>query len=107
LLGCCRIERRGPQRAYFGLFAVSPQQQARGLGRALLAEAERVARTEWASTTMEMTVIAQRPELIAWYQRRGYTVTGEQRPFPYGDERAGLPKRPDLAFVVLEKKLLP
>jgi hypothetical protein len=55
----------------------------------------------------EMTVIAQRAELIAWYVRRGYTDTGERRPFPYDDVRAGLPKRPDLAFVVLEKKLLP
>ena len=51
---------------------------------------------------MEMTVIAQRSELIAWYQRRGYELTGETRPFPYDNARAGLPRRDDLQFVVLE-----
>jgi hypothetical protein len=52
-----------------------------------------------------MTVIAQRAELIAWYERRGYVRTGETRPFPYGDERFGRPLRDDLHFVVLEKQL--
>ena len=52
-----------------------------------------------------MTVIAQRHELIAWYERRGYRLTGERRPFPATDPRFGLPKRDDLEFVVLEKLL--
>jgi len=52
-----------------------------------------------------MTVIRQRPELIAWYERRGYRLTGERRSFPYGDERFGQPNRDDLEFVVLEKTL--
>ena len=54
---------------------------------------------------MEMTVIANRGELIAWYERRGYVLTGERRPFPLDDPRFGLPKTRDLAFVVLEKPL--
>jgi hypothetical protein len=54
-----------------------------------------------------MTVIAQRVELIAWYQRRGYELTGQTRPFPYDNERAGLPRRDDLHFTVLEKSLAP
>jgi hypothetical protein len=52
-----------------------------------------------------MTVIAQRVELIAWYERRGYSRTGETRPFPYGEERFGRPRRDDLHFVVLAKSL--
>ncbi|MFM2420692.1 MAG: hypothetical protein RL385_5415, partial [Pseudomonadota bacterium] len=52
-----------------------------------------------------MTVIAQRSELIAWYGRRGYQVTGERSPFPYGEPRFGLPKRPDLYFMTLQKSL--
>jgi hypothetical protein len=48
-------------------------------------------------------VIAQWEDLIAWYVCRGYAVTGETRPFPYGDPRFGLPRRDDLYFVVLEK----
>jgi hypothetical protein len=54
---------------------------------------------------MEMTVVAQRTDLIAWYLRRGYAATGETRPFPYGDERFGRPRRDDLAFTVLAKPL--
>jgi hypothetical protein len=50
-------------------------------------------------------VLAQRAELIAWYERRGYRRTGQTRPFPYGNARFGLPKRPDLVFVVLAKAL--
>jgi hypothetical protein len=54
---------------------------------------------------VEMTVIIQRIDLIAWYGRRGYAPTGERRPFPYGDERFGLPRREDLEFTVLAKPL--
>lgn len=105
LVGCCQLDRRAPELAYFGSFAVRPGLQSQGLGRGLLAEAERRAADLWDVTTIEMTVIAQREDLISWYERRGYTRTGETRPFPYHDARAGLPKRPDLHFVVLSKKL--
>jgi hypothetical protein len=54
---------------------------------------------------MHMTVITVRHELIAWYERRGYHRTGKRKPFPYGDERYGLPRRPDLEFEVLRKVL--
>jgi hypothetical protein len=72
---------------------------------ALLTEAERYARTEWGATDLQMTVLTQRRELIDWYARRGYHATGETKPFPYGDERFGLPKRSDLSFEVLLKRL--
>jgi ribosomal protein S18 acetylase RimI-like enzyme len=105
LLGCCQIERRSTQTAYFGSFAVRPDLQNAGLGKVLLAAAEAAARRVWQVSAMEMTVIAQRSELIAWYRRRGYELTGETRPFPYDDERAGLPRRTDLQFVVLAKRI--
>jgi ribosomal protein S18 acetylase RimI-like enzyme len=78
--------------------------QNAGFGRELLggAEAYAVARgARW----MEMTVVQVRETLIRWYERRGYRLTGERRPFPYGDERFGVPLRDDLEFVVLEKDL--
>ena len=49
--------------------------------------------------------ISVRDELIAWYERRGYSRTGKYKPFPYGDERFGIPKRDDLRFEVLSKVL--
>jgi len=50
-------------------------------------------------------VLNVRESLIAWYIRRGYTLTGETQPFPYGDERFGRPLRDDLHFVVLVKEI--
>ena len=52
-----------------------------------------------------MTVIRQRDDLIAWYERLGYRWTGQTEPFPYGNERFGIPRRPDLEFLVLSKPL--
>jgi ribosomal protein S18 acetylase RimI-like enzyme len=104
LLASCHVEWLDDS-AYFGMFAVDPLQQGGGLGKVVLAEAERIARDEWHCRTIHMTVIVQRDELIAWYQRRGYRRTGEHKPFPYGDERFGIPRRDDLRFEVLVKDL--
>jgi ribosomal protein S18 acetylase RimI-like enzyme len=105
LAGCCHLEQRPPAEAYFGMFAVRPGSQGHGWGGQILAEAERLATDDWRAATMIMTVIGQRADLIAWYERRGYRRTGEVRPFPYGDERFGIPRRPDLSFMVLAKSL--
>lgn len=106
LLACAQLERK-PDYAYFGMFSVRPGLQNGGIGRAVLAEAERIAREDWALAAMRMSVIVQRAELIAWYERRGYARTGEYLPFPYGDERFGKPKRADLKFEMLVKQLQP
>jgi ribosomal protein S18 acetylase RimI-like enzyme len=90
---------------YFGMFAVRPSLQGGGVGKAVLAEAERIARDDWRLPVMRMTVIDVRGELIAFYERRGYVRTGATKPFPYGDARFGLPRRDDLRFAVLEKPL--
>ncbi len=105
VVACAHLEQRAPM-AYFGLFAVAPDRQGAGVGGATLAEAERIAGGEWRAAAMEMTVLRPRRDLLAWYERRGYRATGETRPFPYGDERYGVPTRPDLAFVVLVKPLV-
>ena len=101
---CVQLERRGDE-AYLGMLTVRPALQAGGLGRRLLSAAERWAAAHWGSRAVVMTVITQRIELIAWYERRGYRATGETAPFPYGDARFGEPRRPDLHFVVLRRAL--
>lgn len=101
---CVQLERRGDD-AYLGMLTVQPVRQASGLGKRLLDAAEGWAAARWGTRTIIMTVITQRPELIAWYERRGYNATGETAPFPYGDTRFGEPKRPDLQFIVLRKPL--
>ncbi|HUD40457.1 MAG TPA: GNAT family N-acetyltransferase [Dokdonella sp.] len=123
LVACCELRRaqapdprrgRGgatgpadaePTSCYFGMFAVRPSAQGGGLGRRVIAHAERLAREDWGCERMRMTVIDLRTELIAWYERRGYRRSGVFEPFPYGDARFGIPRRPDLRFEVLEKPL--
>ncbi|MGP3684173.1 GNAT family N-acetyltransferase [Streptomyces sp. IBSNAI002] len=103
-VACCQLEFRGDH-AYFGMFAVRPGLQGAGLGKEILAEAERRARDTGGAKEMRMTVVNVREELIAYYVRRGYRRTGELSPFPYGDERFGVPRRDDLAFELLVKPL--
>jgi len=108
LIACCQLEHRADQRgehAYFGMFAVSPRRQGAGVGKQVMVEAERIAREEWGAVTIEMTVISVREDLIAFYERRGYVRTGEMSPFPYGEERFGIPRREDLQFERLVKSL--
>jgi ribosomal protein S18 acetylase RimI-like enzyme len=87
---------------YLGMLTVSPELQARGIGKELLKAAEEYAVTK-SCFSMVMTVITLRNELIELYMRRGYRDTGERKPFP-GDPRFGIPKQP-LEFLVMEKPL--
>ena len=103
LTACCVLEPRGDH-GYFGMFAVTPALQGGGRGSMLLAAAEDRAR-DLGLARVEMTVLSVRSELVAFYERRGYRQTGQTKPFPYGDERFGVPKRDDLEFVVLVKEL--
>ncbi len=102
-LACVQLERHDGH-AYLGMLTIQPAMQGTGLGRSLLAAAEAFIRDHWRLPRVVMTVIEQRVELIAWYERRGYRRTGETAPFPYGDPRFGEPKRADLRFVVLDKE---
>jgi ribosomal protein S18 acetylase RimI-like enzyme len=104
LIGCIAVQHQVDSCWYISMLAVDPQQQAAGLGRVLLTEAENYARQRGA-TSAKMTVVQVRESLIAWYERRGYQRTGEIEPFPYEDESVGKPLRGDLHFVVLEKAL--
>jgi predicted N-acetyltransferase YhbS len=104
LLACVSLERAGST-CHLGMLTTRPVAQGRGTGRRMIEAAERWAVEQWQSSVMRMTVLVQRPELVAYYERRGYRMNGERKPFPYDDERFGLPRRDDLAFVVLEKSL--
>lgn len=106
LLACAHVAEEDGA-GYFGMFSVRPTLQGNGLGKRVLAEAERIVRETWRLPAMRMTVIDSRAELIAFYERRGYRRTGVFKPFPYGDARFGIPRRDDLRFEVLEKRFAP
>jgi ribosomal protein S18 acetylase RimI-like enzyme len=104
LIGCLNAQRH-PSQVYFGMISVSPTVQAQGCGRQMLEAAELWAQENWQAAKAHMSVIRQRSELIAWYQRRGYSLTGETVAFPYGDPRFGIPQRDDLEMLVLAKTI--
>ena len=105
LIGCCLLDRVDDETLYLGMLSVSPDAQNKGVGKRLVAAAETYAR-ETGAKYVRITVIQVREALLAWYERHGFVRTGETEPFPYGDERFGIPLRPDLHFVVLEKQVV-
>ena len=105
LVGAITVIDRGEGVGGLAMLAVHPDHQTAGLGRQLLTAAEIYAASHFGSRDMVMTVIKQRPALIAYYTRRGYRLTGEEEPFPHGDERFGVAADPALVFVVLAKAL--
>lgn len=101
LVGSVTVTALDEGRTYLGMLAVDPARQAGGIGRQLIAEAERQAMRLFGAELMEMTVIARRTELIAFYGRCGYAPTGEHRPFPLP-----VPDAAALEMVVLERRLI-
>lgn len=99
LVGCVQVTGKPAGRAYLGMLAVEPAIQAGGLGKQIIAAAEACGAELFGARVMELAVISRRTELIAYYERRGYRMTGETRPFPVQVE-------PPLVLAVLEKPLV-
>lgn len=100
-----------PKKAYIGMFAVDPELQGHGVGHAVLQAAETFAIRHLQSdgqaadkntAHLTMSILSHRPELLAYYQRRGYQLNGNKMPFP-NDGNNGEPKREDLELLELEK----
>lgn len=87
---------------YLGMFAVNPNVQGGGIGKQLLKAADEHAK-KVGSTTIYMSVISVRSELIDWYKRHGYAETGERKPFVQ-DNLTGTHLQP-LEFLILEKQI--
>lgn len=101
ITGTVYLEVRTPK-LYVGMFSVSPLLQNKGVGRALIEEAEVYAR-KYNCNTLTMTVISTRSELISWYERRGYQPTGEIQPF-HAHGRFGDAKQ-HIELIVMEKSV--
>lgn len=121
LLGCIAVEMKTDanfdKSAYIGMFAVDPDLQGQGVGNVILEAAETFAMRHLESSNKQlddnqvlnkppsrltMSILSHRPELLAYYERRGYTLTGHSEPFPE-DGNNGEPKRQDLRLLMLEK----
>lgn len=102
ILACMMLVQKANS-LYLGMLTVSPDLQGNGIGKKLLKSAEVFAQ-ENGIFKIEMTVISVRSELIAWYERHGYSKTGETKPFPMNDPNFGEPKQ-HLDFIVMEKEI--
>lgn len=70
------VESRGV-RGYFGMLAVAPMYQAKGIGARMVQAAEDYCR-ERGCKAMDITVLSLRPELLPFYHRLGYEETGTE-----------------------------
>lgn len=102
IIGSVLLVEKGHQ-LYLGMLTVSPELQNSGIGKKLLAEAENHAKSLNLSSII-MTVISVREELIAWYKRHGYVDTGEREAFPESGIHITVSEEP-LEFIFLEKQL--
>jgi N-acetylglutamate synthase-like GNAT family acetyltransferase len=79
-LACVYVEPRG-ERAYFGMLAVDPPQQGKGLGKLMTAAAEQYGRDQ-ACKRMDISVLNLRPELLPFYRALGYSESGTEEFHP-------------------------
>jgi ribosomal protein S18 acetylase RimI-like enzyme len=99
LLACCHLAKHD-EHAYFSMFAVRPGHQGQGIGRRVLDAATLWARA-WEVPDLRLSVLNQRTELIAWYQRRDFVLTGESEPFL--EDELGRPLREGLALLTMSR----
>jgi ribosomal protein S18 acetylase RimI-like enzyme len=101
ITGCVYLKEQDDE-MYLGMLTVDPSLQDKGTGKTLMQFAEEHSKQQH-KQAIAMTVISVRTELINWYIRKGYQLTGEIKPFP-NNTQFGEPKMP-LEFVVLKKQL--
>jgi GNAT superfamily N-acetyltransferase len=77
--GSIYVEFRGVE-CYFGMLAVAPEMQGKGLGQLLVTKAEDMA-LENGCSKMVIRVIDRRTELPPFYEKLGYKITSVE-PFP-------------------------
>jgi ribosomal protein S18 acetylase RimI-like enzyme len=81
IVGCVQIEDYGHGEAHIGLLTVRPDCQNLGLGKSLVKAAEEHSHKHLQCKTATMSVLYNRTELLDWYLRLGYRLTGETAPF--------------------------
>jgi predicted N-acetyltransferase YhbS len=91
------VEVRG-ERGYFGMLAVDPSQQGRGLGRRMVDAAEQHLRAA-GCRAVDLRIVNARLDLPPFYRRLGYQDCGTQ-PFP--DEGSQLEP---LHFILMTKPI--
>ena len=76
LAACMYVEKRG-DRIYLGMLAVHPAQQKRGLGRQMMADAERHA-AGLGCRAIDIRIVDRRTELPPFYRSLGFVDNGTE-----------------------------
>ena len=76
LASCMYLERRG-DRLYLGMLAVNPSQQRRGLGKQMIAAAERRA-ASLGCRALDIRIVDLRTELPPFYRALGFVDNGTE-----------------------------
>lgn len=105
ILGCVLLESSRDHDVKLGMLSVALHLQNKGLGKILLNYSEDYCLKQLHAKSISMNVFTNRPELLAYYFRRGYHDTGLRQPFPTDNPRLGLPKISNLEFAILKKDL--
>ncbi|MDQ2076761.1 GNAT family N-acetyltransferase [Marinimicrobium sp. ABcell2] len=105
VVGCVQIEVNG-RAVHIGMLAVDPMLQTSGVGKLLLERAEAFSAQHLQAKEAVLIVIAARIELIEFYQRRKYKITGEGLEYPI-EAGVGVPGEEAMKLVVLKKALNP
>ncbi|KQX31944.1 GNAT family N-acetyltransferase [Variovorax sp. Root434] len=103
IVACVHVERVNDV-CWIGMLATKPDLQAGGLGKEMLAAAEALAASEHAPQALKMAVLSSRPELLSFYQRRGFVLNGNIGAYP-ADAGVGTPRQDGLQVFELEKKI--
>ena len=81
MCGCAALEHSTPDVATLQRLAILPRFRRCGFGRALVSHVLNVARVAKAQE-LRIAVIAKHTDLVAWYERQGFSIVGE-REFPH------------------------
>jgi ribosomal protein S18 acetylase RimI-like enzyme len=104
IIGCVLVQEAGEKMAEIGMLSVHPHYQDIGAGRFLLEAAEEYSRSQLQAKLAKMYVVSGRPQLLDWYERRGFTKTGELLPF-FGPESGVVPLVDGTHLIVVSKQL--
>lgn len=81
VVACVHIQQHGND-CHIGMLATLPSMQHQGIGKQMLEVAETMAVQRYHAHYFKMIVLSSRPELLAYYLRRGYQPTGNEFPYP-------------------------
>lgn len=102
IVACVQITHDAPD-CWIGMLATHPSEQNSGMGKKMLMAAESYATAHFAPKRLMMSVLSSRAELLSFYQRRGYQLTGQTSDYPL-EAGVGTPLMNDLRVLELSKE---